>query len=511
MIAHDVAANRYNVNHTDTRAPSREPVLTVCTGCRLQHSFVIQSMAPDTDAEQRRAQALAAAELALALEGDVISRLIPPEEYPDFRDFLVAAYESDGDHFEQFVKLPVEAQIASFRATRQVLLRIRAARTVAAQPATAAPVNPIVAPDVLVAVGEQIPGPNPTGVSISAVDSTRVDPVDVAGTSSTLIQMQNAVATLAQLMAAQTSNAAPIVAQGPRLQHPEKFDGSDRRKTKAFLAQVDLYLQLNAASYTTEASKAGFLLFQLAGEAKKWATPIMLDAARPEYADYQLLRAAIEDAFGEKNARARAVKELKALKQMAGESVHDFDARFLLLQAEIGAGYGDLAYKDAYEDALKEEVKDLLMTYPVAETLEGLRANAKRVQDRIDQDKRRIKVASAPSSSRNAGKPIAQDSGTSTAGSGGTRPFSAPIYEFEKDPVPMDLDHIRLTHRFPKRDKLPQWVKDKIDSEKRCRLCIMVGHKANECPKKKAVNAAVASVEVVGSGSSAANEEQSGF
>lgn len=51
---------------------------------------------------------------------------------------------------------------------------------------------------------------------------------------------------------------------------PKEFDG-DRTKTKAFLADVRLYLKLNHSIYDTDDKKIGFILsFMKGGTAGPW-------------------------------------------------------------------------------------------------------------------------------------------------------------------------------------------------------------------------------------------------
>lgn len=146
-----------------------------------------------------------------------------------------------------------------------------------------------------------------------------------------------------------------------KVNKPQEFHGK-REHTSTFIAQCRL--SLRSTPFAPEDQKIAFVCSYLRGTAFKWYANLEKMKQVPATAD--LLFDRISEAFGESDTQEKARTELDKLRQT--KSCASYTTEFNRLITEIG--YTDpVAIIDLYKKGLKENVKDLMLTLTLKNTV----------------------------------------------------------------------------------------------------------------------------------------------
>ncbi len=107
--------------------------------------------------------------------------------------------------------------------------------------------------------------------------------------------------------------ALAIVAPEPKINLPEKFDGS-RLKFRGFVSQVRLIMQLHPRRYFDDTTRVGFVGTLLTGTTTTWFA-LILETSSPLLQDFNALMAEFETVFGDSDKARTAANKLRRLLQ----------------------------------------------------------------------------------------------------------------------------------------------------------------------------------------------------
>ena len=173
--------------------------------------------------------------------------------------------------------------------------------------------------------------------------------------------------TISGLQESQARSASIMVqnqVKEPRISLPEKFDGN-RSKLRGFINQVRLIIQLQPYRYPTSYSQVGLVGTLLSGTALGWFGPL-LEKQSPLLSDFEAFIAEFSATFGEHDKVRAATTKIRVLRQgnrPAATYVSEFQ------QLACDTNWDDAALMSQLYWGLRDDVKDLLLTMPDANTL----------------------------------------------------------------------------------------------------------------------------------------------
>ena len=237
----------------------------------------------------------------------------------------------------------------------------------------------------------------------------------------------------------------------PIVSLPAKFDGN-RALCRSFISQVRLIFKLQPNRYPDDSTKIGFIGTLLAGTAAVWFAPLF-EQNSPILQDLTLFLKEFERTFGEYDRKSVAANKIHALKQ-GRKSASEYAAEFRQISCDLP--WGEAALVDLFLRGLNDDIKDLLLIFPVPENLHDAISSAVSCDLRLSQrhsEKRR----------RPAFEPIINHPATSV--------------------VPMELDLVQQKSQ----------LKGPLSPEERrrrmlnnlCLYCGNPGHVLLECPVRR--------------------------
>lgn len=200
------------------------------------------------------------------------------------------------------------------------------------------------------------------------------------GTSATSTRFAGNVSATAP--APTTPTAAPLVpmisSAKPKGNKPQEYSGR-RESTKQFLDQCELYFRINPM---TEDDKVSIAATYLRGSAFTWFGTYESNFGRiPTFAAF---RSALTSAFGETDRVDKAKAALGKLRQT--KSCAAYNSEFNRLIADAGYSIADQAIlMDVYQQGLKMDVRNLMLSLPIRDNLEALMTDAMNCDNRIYQ------------------------------------------------------------------------------------------------------------------------------
>ncbi|SOV07075.1 uncharacterized protein UDID_18713 [Ustilago sp. UG-2017a] len=217
------------------------------------------------------------------------------------------------------------------------------------------------------------------------------------------------------LLAALEARSAPApspsenasVQQGLCSKEPEVFAG-ERGHLEPFLAQVDVFLQLNPGCFINDSDQILWLSTLLRGVAHQWFYPHLSAVNPPAWlTDYPLFIHQLHVVFGDPDRIATAKREIEALAQTT--SVANYLTQFCQLQMTLNWGEDTMAW--FFYRGLKENVKDDLSRSGKPTDLETLIQRSleidNRIAERISEKKRTITRSANPAPLPASNPPIA--------------------------------------------------------------------------------------------------------
>ena len=145
----------------------------------------------------------------------------------------------------------------------------------------------------------------------------------------------------------------------PKISLPAKFDGT-RSLFRGFLNQVRLVIQLHPNRYPTDAARVGLVGTLLCGTALAWFAPL-LEKKSPLLEDFEAFVKEFQASFGDTDSTRTAINKIRRLRQ-GDRPASAYAADFRLLACDIP--WDEAALMDQFRQGLRNDVKDLLLTFP---------------------------------------------------------------------------------------------------------------------------------------------------
>ena len=181
---------------------------------------------------------------------------------------------------------------------------------------------------------------------------------------------------------ANTTSASPpeMVAKGPKIATPDKFDGTRGVKAEVYASQVGLYVISNAPSFPENRSKIVFALSYLTGMASAWAQCFTTCIFAGEEVTYDEFLTAFQAMSFNTKKRACAEKALRALKQT--KTVAAYTHAFMIHAHNCGWEAWTLVSQ--YTQGLHKDIRlALVLAQTLFETLAEVSQLALKIDNKI--------------------------------------------------------------------------------------------------------------------------------
>jgi hypothetical protein len=142
------------------------------------------------------------------------------------------------------------------------------------------------------------------------------------------------------------------VVKEPKISLPAKFDGS-RAHFRGFNNQVRLVIQ-------TDSSRVGLVGTLLTGPTLSWFAPL-LEANSPLLNNFEEFIKEFKACFGDTDSVKTAINKIRTLRQ-GDQPTLTYAANFRLIASDIP--WDEQALMEQFRSGLREDVKDLLLTFP---------------------------------------------------------------------------------------------------------------------------------------------------
>jgi hypothetical protein len=285
-------------------------------------------------------------------------------------------------------------------------------------------------------------------------------------------QINQLLETIASLTATVLKPNEPKTAAKPRIATPDKYEGG-RQELRAFLTNIELYCAYYNAPNDQERILTASM--HMKGRATNWMQPYVEDYLRaPEwlgtrtetqnlFSSWSNFKKEIGNIFGEVDAKNQAEKAIYCLRQT--KSVSAYTAEFKQLQSKID--WDDAALRTAFENGLKDTIKDGLVHHEKPESLQELIELATRFDNRLWER------------SQQKGK----QPGYVIANTGRQRNY--PKKDRDGDVVMVGQVREKSKGKKPwKSDGISKEERQKRYDNKACLRCGEVGHFRKDCEKK---------------------------
>lgn len=177
--------------------------------------------------------------------------------------------------------------------------------------------------------------------------------------------------------------ASPVHQSEPRAPPIERYDGNPET-CRSFLTLCSLTFELQPITFATERSRIAFMITNLTGRAREWATAEW-ERHSPICDSVVAFSAALGRVFGQPASGREAARALGNLRQ--GRSrVFDHAIRFRTLAAE--SKWNDEALVDTFWMSLSEDIKDRLTMVDLPKTFEDLVDLAIKIDNRLQERER---------------------------------------------------------------------------------------------------------------------------
>jgi hypothetical protein len=266
------------------------------------------------------------------------------------------------------------------------------------------------------------------------------------------------------------ANAAPASSH-PKTQDlpaPPRFNG-ERSRLKAWKNSVNIKLNGDAAKFPDAQHRLAYIFGLLEGRAADQIQPYVLPTGI-NLTDVPAMLAILDRAFGDPDPVGTATRAFRALKQK-NTDLSTYVAEFAKLAADVP--WDDRAKLDHFQEGLSYELKQALVHYPDATSLDVLIDQASRIEQKLGRLRNHPRNPSAPTTTR---PPSQAGPATATAGPREDKPTSHASF-VPGGPTPMDLSSGR-----------PRLTQEERDRRRNNGLCIACGkndHFIAACPIRK--------------------------
>ncbi|KAF4222316.1 hypothetical protein CNMCM5878_005598 [Aspergillus fumigatiaffinis] len=158
-----------------------------------------------------------------------------------------------------------------------------------------------------------------------------------------------------------------LAVKSVKVRPPEPFDGT-HSKLRAFLTQMDMYMQMNHEKLVNEPDKVLFITTYLTGPAFDWFEPFVRDyqthdmdnqddKTKAMFASYAEFKKQLKGTFSDIDKEQNAKQQLWRLKQMS--SVNNYALKFQQIISHLD--WDEDAYIARFEEGLKPDIQEKLI------------------------------------------------------------------------------------------------------------------------------------------------------
>ncbi|KAF7139709.1 hypothetical protein CNMCM5793_007503 [Aspergillus hiratsukae] len=180
-----------------------------------------------------------------------------------------------------------------------------------------------------------------------------------------------------------------LAVKSVKIRPPEPFNGT-RSKLRAFLTQLDMYIQMNREKLVNEADKVLFATTYLTGPAFDWFEPFVRDyqehtedlqdeETKVMFASYAEFKKRLEGTFGDIDKSRNAERQLWRLKQTG--SVSKLASEFQQIISHLD--WDEDAYIAKFEEMLKPEIQEKLIWMERPDTLNKMIEQAVKIDNKL--------------------------------------------------------------------------------------------------------------------------------
>ena len=176
--------------------------------------------------------------------------------------------------------------------------------------------------------------------------------------SDVLIQLASAIQRLAHSSHHPSSDPTPRT----KVREPDQFDGTDPRKLRVFLVQLELNFQDHAKAFRMGRAKVTFVQSYLKGMALEWFEPDLLLAEdlalQPLWQDnFKEFVLELQTNFGPHDPVGDAEHQLDHLSMKDRQWINKYVVEFNRIASQI-RGYGEGALRHHFYNGLPNRIKD---------------------------------------------------------------------------------------------------------------------------------------------------------
>ncbi len=266
--------------------------------------------------------------------------------------------------------------------------------------------------------------------------------------------------------AATPTSSASSSARPPKINTPEPFHGQ-RNKLRAFLSQVDIYINTRLSQFPTDRYKVLFAASFLRSAAFLWFEPHLRSQHKESPSalldDFEAFTDALHQAYGEIDEVAVAERRLLKLKQAGSTS--QYASEFQQITSHLRWDQQALCFH--FYNGLKDAIKDELAKEDRPEMLGDLVRKAVKIDNRLFERRQEKGNFVGGRTSSQIHTPFKSRQGTS----------SAPYY----GPQPMELDATQGEPPQKKFSKLTAAERSYRRTHNLCLYCGKAGHMVNKC------------------------------
>lgn len=260
-----------------------------------------------------------------------------------------------------------------------------------------------------------------------------------------------------------TTNASR--AREPKINLPTPFRGS-KAESAEFILKCDMVFMVQPETYHSDDIKLAFVINLLQGDAYQWVKPALLTQGdlRPSWiSSWETFKLEFNRIFGDSDIIETSRQKLKGLRQTKAATTYATEFRRYSLYLH----WGDEAFRHAFFDGLKEDVKDKLLTPNDFNNLEAL-IEASVKWDNLLFQRRRTTTPRIPTKSYTP-----------------NNTWSNPNYGNQSGPTPIQIDTITPSPSAPTfKGPLTQAEKDRRKKLNLCLYCGNAGHNVFDCTLK---------------------------
>jgi hypothetical protein len=291
-------------------------------------------------------------------------------------------------------------------------------------------------------------------------------------------QMLDRINQLEQEALARSNTNPPLIPQyppgmrrEPKIAAPPAFKGN-KAEAQEFILKCDTIFAVQPSTYHDDKTKLAFVINLLQGEAYQWVKPALLLPDGPNKPNWILtwedFKVQFGKDFGDSDIKETSRQKLKSLRQTGAATSYATEFR----RHSLYLSWGDEAFRQAYFDGLKEDVKDRLLTPNTFTSLDALMEESIKWDNLLFQRRRSIR----PTSFVPRNQPIQHK----TLKPWNKTPSTGTYAGYGNGPAPMEIDSVQpqpAHHHGP----LTQKEKDHRRANNLCLYCGKAGHTVDNC------------------------------